>query len=155
MLRVEDIVTAVDLETHYRALEKMYLGARTNEYYQPSIKVSRGFCEVTVLVRPDFYHSANSVHGSVYFKLLDDAAYFAAASLFLSHHLLTATFSLTFLRPVTQGSFRAEGTSTYRSSRIVVADAKAYDYKNRLVATGSGTFMPSQLQLDEKVGYHL
>jgi acyl-coenzyme A thioesterase PaaI-like protein len=72
-----------------------------------------------------------------------------------SHHLLTATFSLTFLRPVSQGVFRAEGTSSYKSSRLVVSESKAFDYKNRLVAIGSGTLMPSQLPLDEKVGYRL
>ena len=31
-------------------------------------------------VRPDFFHAAGAVHGSVYFKLLDDAAYFDALS---------------------------------------------------------------------------
>jgi uncharacterized protein (TIGR00369 family) len=146
-------MAAMDLEAHYRSLEGMYLGAKTNEYYQPTIKVSRGHCEVAIQVREDFFHSGASVHGSVYFKLLDDAAYFAASSLSRSHHLLTATFSLTFLRPVTQGLFRAEGTAVYNSQRLLVAESKAYDYKNRLVATGSGTFMPSQLTLDEKVGY--
>jgi hypothetical protein len=36
---------------------------------------------VTGLVRPDFFHAAHAVHGSVYFKALDDAAFFAVASL--------------------------------------------------------------------------
>jgi uncharacterized protein (TIGR00369 family) len=143
------------LEAHYRALEGMYLTASTNDYYKPTITVHRGRCEVSVEVRPDFFHSGGAVHGSVYFKLLDDAAYFAAASLSPTHHLLTATFSLTFLRPVTQGVFRAEGTSVYKTPRLFVAESRAYDHKNRLVATGSGTLMPSQLLLDEKVGYRL
>ncbi len=60
-------------EQHYRLLENMYHGAPTNRYYSPRLTVSHGAAEVRVAVKPDFLHSGHAVHGSVYFKCLDDA----------------------------------------------------------------------------------
>ena len=58
----------------------MYLSAPANVYFRPSISIEAGACEVRLDVRDDFFHAAHAVHGSVYFKLLDDATFFAVAS---------------------------------------------------------------------------
>ncbi|HYC61743.1 MAG TPA: hypothetical protein VEK79_19470 [Thermoanaerobaculia bacterium] len=65
-----------DTAEHWRRLEKLYLTAPTNAYYKPAIRIGNGICEIEVDARPDFHHAAHAVHGSVYFKLLDDADYF-------------------------------------------------------------------------------
>lgn len=138
---------------HYAKLERMYLNAEANRYYSPTIHIERSTCEITIEIRSDFFHSAGAVHGSVCFKLLDDSAYFAASSLDHRCHLVTTQFAIHFVRPVSRGILKAQGSIVYRTQRITVAEAKAFDYKNRLVATGSGSFIPSQSMLDERVGY--
>ena len=67
-------------EEHYRKLERMYLAAPTNEYFRPAIAVDEGNAKIEIEVRRDFFHAADAVHGAVYFKALDDAAFFAASS---------------------------------------------------------------------------
>ncbi len=62
-------------EQHYRLLEQMYHNAPTNRYYYPVLIVSHAAAEVRVPVRPEFMHSGHAVHGSVYFKCLDDATW--------------------------------------------------------------------------------
>ncbi len=62
------------LEEHHRKLERLYAAAPTNVYYRPIISVGAGVAEIQIDVRADFFHAAAAVHGSVYFKLLDDAA---------------------------------------------------------------------------------
>jgi uncharacterized protein (TIGR00369 family) len=131
----------------------MYLNAATNRYYTPAIIIKKGYAEITIPVRPDFFHSANAVHGSVYFKLLDDAAYFACSSAVTDAHLVTASFNLYFMRPVTQGTMKGVGTLLHRSSRLIVAEAKVFDENEKTVAHGSGTFMKTDTPLDENVGY--
>ncbi len=69
------------MSAHFEKLEAMYLSAPNNAYYQPTIHITEGKAEVSIAVRPDFFHAANAVHGSVYFKLMDDASFFAANSL--------------------------------------------------------------------------
>ena len=70
---------------HYTALERMYLSAPINSFYSPEIWISHGEAEIAIPVKPEFFHAAAAVHGSVYFKLLDDAAFFAANSLIDEH----------------------------------------------------------------------
>jgi len=59
----------------------MYLAAPCNQYSRPKIDIADGTAEIRIAVRPDFFHAARAVHGSVYFKTLDDATFFAASSL--------------------------------------------------------------------------
>ncbi len=139
--------------SHYEKLERMYLSAEANRYYAPTIHIERSFCEIALEVRSDFFHSAGAIHGSVCFKLLDDSAFFAASSLDTRNLLVTTQFSIHFVRPVNRGIVRAKGSVVYRTQRITVAEAKAFDYKDRLVATGSGSFIPSQSTLSDRVGY--
>jgi uncharacterized protein (TIGR00369 family) len=138
---------------HFVKLKSMYLNAATNNYYKPSMNIEKGSAEISITVRPDFFQSAGSVHGSVYFKLLDDSAYFAAQSTITDGHLFTASFNLYFIRPVSSGILRGMGTLTHRSTRLIIAESHVLDEKDRIVAQGSGTFMKSTMPLDEKVGY--
>ncbi len=67
-------------DPHFVALQKMYLAAPINEFYRPSIDVSEAHATIEIEVSARLFHSARAVHGSVYFKMLDDAAFFAASS---------------------------------------------------------------------------
>lgn len=138
---------------HFERLTRMYLNAATNQYYKPSITVQKGTATIELTIRPDFHQSAGLVHGSVFFKLLDDSAFFAAQSSITDAILLTVSFNCYFLRPVSQGILRGIGTITQRTTRLILAESRIVDEKERIIAQGSGTFMKSDLPLDEKVGY--
>jgi acyl-coenzyme A thioesterase PaaI-like protein len=96
-------------EEHHRKLERLYLSAPTNAYYKPAISIDAGSAEIQIEVRPDFFHAAAAVHGSVYFKLLDDAGFFATNSLVPDVMVLTANFTIHLLRPVSSGRLTARG----------------------------------------------
>ena len=142
-----------DQDEHYRRLERMYLGAPANEYFRPEIRIEEGSAEVRIAVRPDFFHAATAVHGSVYFKLLDDATFFAASSLVYDAFVLTTSFNIYFLRPVSSGVMTARGTVVNRSNRLLVGEGVLVDGDGREIARGSGTFMTSRVPLDERLGY--
>lgn len=136
-------------EAHYRLLEQLYHAAPTNEYYKPRLSVSKGRAELQIEVKPEFFHGADGVHGSVYFKMLDDAAFFAANSVVKDVFLLTASFNLDFLRPVSEGLMRSEGRLVSASQRLLLADAEMFDGRDKLIARGSGTFMRSDFRLED------
>jgi uncharacterized protein (TIGR00369 family) len=138
---------------HFRKLERMYLAAPNNQYYRPEIHIDDGAAEVRIAVRPDFFHVAHAVHGQVYFKALDDATFFAASSLVEDMFILTVTFSLSFLRPVSEGTLVANGKVVHRSKRLVIADGVLLDDRGKAVARGTGTFMPSTIPLTDDIGY--
>ena len=140
-------------EEHYRRLERMYASAPINVFYHPTLKVGRGKTELLQEVRGDFFHAARAVHGSVLFKLMDDAAYFAVNSLVSDVCVLTVTFDVHFSRPVAGGVLRTEGRVFHRSRRLFMAEAEVTDQRRKLVAKGSGSFMKSAILLSECVGY--
>ncbi len=140
-------------EQHYKRLEQMYLRAPVNRLYEPSISVSRGSCEVTIQIKECYLQSGKMVHGSVYFKLLDDTSYFAANSLVTDYHLLTVSYNVYFLRPAKQGILRAVGRVVNSSRRLHIAESEVFDSNDKLIARGNGTFMKSAVALDEKAGY--
>ena len=140
-------------DEHYRRLERMYRAAPANAYFRPEIRIDDGKAEVRIEARPDFHHPAKAVHGSVYFKLLDDATFFAASSLVDDVFVLTASFNLYLLRPISAGPMIARGTVVSRSSRVLVGEGVIVDSDDRELARGSGTFMPSRVPLDDTLGY--
>ncbi|MCW8904543.1 PaaI family thioesterase, partial [Sedimenticola sp.] len=85
---------------HYQSLQRMYLSAPINQLYLPEIVITEGEARIGIELREDFHHAAGAVHGSVYFKMLDDAAYFAVSSLEPEFFMLTASFTTYLIRPV-------------------------------------------------------
>ena len=98
----------IDAE-HYRKLERLYAYAPVTQWYGATIRVDDGTAEVEIPIRPEFHHAAHAVHGSVYFRALDDAAFFAANSRVSDAFVLTVSFSVHFLRPVKDGVLVARG----------------------------------------------
>jgi len=139
---------------HARRLERMYLTAATiNDYFRPAVSIGDGEAEIRIEVDPKFFHAAGAVHGSVYFKAMDDAAFFAANSVVEDVFVLTTSFTLHLLRPVTEGTLIATGTLVSATRRLLIADAELRDDRDRLVARGTGTFMKSGTRLADIRGY--
>lgn len=140
--------------THFETLIKMYDAAPINKWFQPRLRIpAEGAAEIDLLVREDFHHAARAIHGAVYFKALDDATFFAVQSCVTDVFVLTSSFQLYFLRPVSEGQLLARGTVVSRSKRLYIADGVLFDSRGKEVARGSGTFMPSTIALGPELGY--
>jgi uncharacterized protein (TIGR00369 family) len=143
----------VDPEEHHRRLERLYAAAPINRYFEPRLRISEGKADLVLPIKPDFFHAAGAVHGSVYFKALDDAAFFAANSLVFDVFVLTASFNVYLTRPISEGEIRASGTVVHRSTNLIVAESVLLDSDERQIARGSGTFMRSRISLTPEIGY--
>lgn len=143
------------MEDHFRKLERMYVSAPINTqiYTGITIAVSPEKAELTLPIDAQYFHAANAVHGSVYFKLLDDAAFFAVNSIVTDVFVYTVSFNTQLLRPIKGGTIRAVGELQFKSNNLFIADAVLYDAKNRIVGRGTGSFMKSTIALDETIGY--
>ena len=140
-------------KNHYQALEKMYLSGAINKIYQPKISVEKGRAEIEINVKEKLFHSGSAVHGSVCFKMLDDAAFFAANSVQPTFFMLTASFTLYFLRPVTSGILRSVGTLVSAGSSQFISESVVYNALGKEVARGSGVFVKSKKKLADVAGY--
>jgi uncharacterized protein (TIGR00369 family) len=140
--------------THFETLAAMYDRAPINKWFRPALRIpEEGRAEIEMTLREDFYHAARAIHGAVYFKALDDATFFAAQSLVTDCFLVTTSFQLYFLRPVSEGRLLARGQVVSRSKRLYVVEGVLLDSRRKEVARGSGTFMPTSIQLGPELGY--
>ena len=92
---------------HYAKLIRMFSSAPINRPLNAVLSISAGNAELRMPIVENQLHAAAGVHGSVYFKMLDDSAFFAANSLVEDVCLLTASFTIEFFRPVASGELRA------------------------------------------------
>jgi uncharacterized protein (TIGR00369 family) len=141
---------------HFRALERLYASAPINNLFQSELTIeSAGVSTIRFLVTPEHFHAAGAAHGTLYFKMLDDAAFYAANSLVNDRFLLTTQFNVLFTRPVGVGAIRAEGRWLSGRRRVYVAEARLIDSTGEEVARGTGTFMRSRFPLSTLPGYVL
>jgi uncharacterized protein (TIGR00369 family) len=131
----------------------MYLAAPINQIYLPRIEIGDGTSTIEIEVSERYHHAAQAVHGSVYFKLLDDAAFFAANSLERELFVLTTSFTIYLIRPVTTGTMRAEGRVVDRTRSQLIAESVVKGADGREVGRGSGVFFRGKLRLSAVPSY--
>ena len=141
-------------EEHYGCLENMYLHAPSNQSYEAlNLRVTRGRAVVTVEATPALHHAGKGMHGAHYFKLMDDAAFFAANSLITDSWVLTAQFSIQLFRPVATGQLRAEGTVTKPGRSTIFAEAVLYGPEGKELGRGHGSFSVTSVPLESAEHY--
>ena len=139
---------------HHRALESLYRSAPINRAFPSELEiVEDGFARIRFEVSQDHYHAAGALHGTAYFKMLDDAAFYAVNSMVTDRFVLTTAFNLLFTKPLKAGTIIAEGRWISGRKRVFVGDARLIDSAGEEAGRGTGTFMRSQIALSSLPGY--
>jgi uncharacterized protein (TIGR00369 family) len=144
---------AMKKEEHYRKLENMMHSAPIVDLVGARVAIGEGRAEITLPVRRELFHAAGALHGSMYFLAMDNAAFFAVNSLVEDVFVLTSTFNIYFLRPVSGGVVRAAGRVVSASKNQFIAESVLYDGEDREIARGSGVFVKSGIALTPGIGY--
>ena len=141
-------------EAHLRALEALYDSAPINQLFRSRLILpDAGRSEIRFNVSDESFHAAGAAHGTLYFKMLDDAAFYAANGLVSDRFLLTTAFNLHFTRPMRSGEARAEGRWISGHRRVMIADARIIGPDGEEAARGTGTFLRSHIRLSSLPGY--
>ena len=139
---------------HFRALERLYAEAPINRLFNSRLEIAEaGVARIFFTVDERYYHAAGAVHGTAYFKMLDDAAFYAANSLVSDRFILTTAFNLLFTKPLKSGPVIAEGRWVSGKRRVFVADSRLIDSEGEEIARGTGTFLRSHIPLASLPGY--
>lgn len=141
---------------HFRALERLYAAAAINRLFPSRLKITGpGRARIDFTVTPEHFHAAEAAHGTLYFKMLDDAAFYACNALVTDRFLLTTAFNLHFTAPVRAGPVYAEGHWVSGRRRVFVGEARLVDSHGEEIARGTGTFMRSHIGLSGLGGYRI
>ena len=142
---------ALSFEEHLRKLKAMYAAAPVSGLFNAHALEYDAAGNTTVAFTPEarHCHTAGSLHGSGYFKLLDDTAFFAAQAKVTDGFAFTTSFTTYMVRPVPPGvQLVARGRVTSASKALVVAESTLTEAETgKLVAQGSGTFQKGPFPL--------
>lgn len=143
-------------EIHFRSLEKLYYSAPINkDFFEGSkIEVKANSSVIQLKVVEKFHHAGNAMHGAVYFKLMDDAAYFASASVEEDFFILTKSYQIDFLRPVESGTIKASGKVVSKDATETVAISELFNEQGKLVGRGKGVFVNGLIRLNSYTGFN-
>jgi len=145
---------AAGAAAHFRALESLYRSAPVNGLFSSEIEISEpGLARIRFDVLSVSHHAAGAAHGTLYFKMMDDAAFYACNSLVSDRFLLTTAFNLVFTRPLKAGPVIAEGRWISGKRRVFVGEARLLLPDGEEAARGTGTFMRSHIPLSGLEGY--
>nr|WP_211483615.1 PaaI family thioesterase [Pontixanthobacter rizhaonensis] len=135
-------------------MERLYQSAPVNQLFDSTLKITEeGRSRLEFQVTEQAYHAAGAAHGTIYFKMLDDAAFYAANTLVTDRFLLTTSFNLHFTKPVKEGRVIAEGHWVSGKRRVFVAESRLIDEEGDEIGRGTGTFMRSHIPLSGLPGY--
>lgn len=142
-------------QDHFSKLERMYLQANINTaiFDSTTVNISEGTAEIGLTISEKYFHALGAIHGSVYFKLLDDASFFAVNSIIEDTFVLTTSFNINIIRPVNSGKIKAVGKIRHQSKRLFVAESRLFDENGEEIAFGTGNFTKSKIELTEEIGY--
>ena len=141
---------------HFRALEHLYAAAPINRLFESRLEIPQaGVARIHFQIDERYFHAGGAAHGTSYFKMLDDAAFYAANSLVSDRFLLTTAFNLLLTKPLRSGPVIAEGRWISGQRRVFVAEARLIDEQGDEAARGTGTFMRSRIALAGLPGYRV
>ncbi len=142
------------MSRHFRGLEALYAAAPINHKFSSRLEVTEpGRSRIDFDITPELFHGAGAAHGTVYFKMLDDAAFYAANSLVEDMFVLTTAFNLLLTRPVHEGPLTAQGRWVSGKRRVLIAESWLVDGDGEEVGRGTGTFMRSRIELSSLPAY--
>ena len=140
---------------HFTKLKNMYLSSNINTqmYESTTCEITLEKATISLTITEKYFHALGAIHGSVYFKLLDDAAFFAVNSIVEDKFVLTASFNIKFLRPISSGTITAVGNVLSKSENGFVAESALYNEAGKKIAFGTGNFVKSKIDLSDIIEY--
>ena len=101
-----------------------------------------GLAEVRIDIFQDLLNRTDSVQGGVLAALIDGATGEAVTSTLSENEIVVTTeLKINYLLPGTGEYLIGKADMKHKGKTIAVAQAEIYDFKNRLIALGTTSFM--------------
>ncbi|MCP4460208.1 MAG: PaaI family thioesterase [Cytophagales bacterium] len=140
---------------HFEKLQRIYLKANINtqNFDTTECKIEARKSTISLTIFEKYFHALGAIHGSVYFKLLDDSAFFAINSIVKKVFVLTTSFNTNIVRPVSSGEITAIGKVRFVSKNLFIAESTLFNEDGKEIVFGTGHFAKSKVELTKEIGY--
>jgi acyl-coenzyme A thioesterase PaaI-like protein len=138
---------------HFEKLERMYLAAPFNDYYDAGVRIQEGEAEVVIPIQEKFRLPSGTLAEAVYFKAMNDAAALAVNAVVEERLVLTLRFNLQLTRHPASGDIIARGLVVGVSGGRFQAECVLTDADGVEIGRGDGTFKAGTTALAAEIGY--
>lgn len=135
------------LDAHCEELERRYLAAPSNEFFDAGVRISEGEAEILIPMREEFSDAAGSVHASVCFTAMADSAALAVNSIVDKALIAVVRFDTQLTRPIASGALVARSRFVGMSGNHYLAESVLTDSEAQEIGKGSGEFVESDASL--------
>lgn len=137
---------------HCERLERSYLASPPdNERHEPGIRVSAGEADIVIPIQEKPSHPAG-MPGTLFLKVMNDAAALAANSLVEDRYVRAASFSVSLTGTMPQGELIARGRFVGMSGDSYLAETMLTDTDGNEIGRGDGAFIVSDVELPSTAG---
>ena len=137
---------------HFRKLERMYHALAVSRLLEVNLTVEAGTAVIEWSGR-DGLDRAGGHEDALCFRMVSDAALFAANSIETKSVLATVDFNVRFLCRDTKRGMFSNGLAVHRTGSLFFAQAELFDGQGRCLAVGSGTLRSTETALASMAGY--
>ena len=136
----------------HKLLLKKYLNHPMHKGLNLNVTMSQGVATVEMTVSPEICNLVGILHGNYYFKIMDDACFFAALSLNKHEFVATANFNIHYFSPASKGQLIASAQVVHARGTKYVCECTIVDKEQKKYGCGSGLFIAPHKQYKYNYG---
>ena len=134
-MRLDDIITK-------------YLKHPMHHNLNMNVELGNKSATIQLTIHDSIINLVGIVHGAIYFKLIDDACFFAALSAKKSNFVATSNMTIHYLTPASEGVLIAHAKMITKQGRKYLCECDIKDKEGTIYAYGSGSFVEPKKRYD-------
>ena len=113
-----------------------------------NVELGKNSATITMTIHDSVINLVGILHGAIYFKLIDDACFFAALSAQESSFVATSNMTIHYLKPASKGVLIAHAKMITKQGRKYLCECEIKDEEGTIYTYGSGSFIEPKKSYD-------
>tara|TARA_Y100001970_G_scaffold263886_1_gene349844 strand:- start:126 stop:548 length:423 start_codon:yes stop_codon:yes gene_type:complete len=127
---------------------EQYINHPMHKNLNMSVHFGKESAAVSMTIHESILNLVGTLHGAIYFKLIDDSCFFAALSAKESHFVATSNMTIHYVKPASEGNLVAKANIITKRNRMYLCKSTIMNDKEDILAYGSGSFIEPKKTYD-------
>ena len=127
---------------------EQYISHPMHKNLNMNVHFGKESATVSMTIHESILNLVGTLHGAIYFKLIDDSCFFAALSAKESHFVATSNMTIHYVKPTSEGRLVAKARIITKRNRMYLCKSTIFNEKEDIIAYGSGSFIEPKKAYD-------
>jgi uncharacterized protein (TIGR00369 family) len=115
-----------------------------------SVALKEKSAKITMSVHSSVLNFVGILHGSIYFKLMDDACFFAVIATNQSSFVVTSNMTVNYIKPVSEGMIITHASVITKRGRLYLCESHITNLEGSILAHATGSFIEPKTTYEYK-----